>query len=225
MKKQLLTGLLTATLCTSAFAAEVTGDTPAVAGETATAAAINARFDAFKSAINDNNARIAELESFDVSGKTYDFKEVSMIVGAETGGNISNAPNPAGDVPAGFARIGQLTTTARMTFSDDGTFSVEGQQNEIESFVNLNVNVGTLDDGPFSETATWTQNGSTVTVTFTDGFTLEFAVSRGATMFTGMVANDTELENTATFIDLDGNERTARLYSVESSLQVGTLVE
>ena len=177
------------------------------------------------SAINDNNARIAELESFDVSGKTYDFKEVSIIVATETGGNISSAPNLADSVPGGFARIGQLTTTARMTFSDDGTFSVEGQQSEIESFVNANVNIGTLNDGPISETATWTQNGSTVTVTFDDGLTLEFAVSRGATMFTGIVANATELENTAPYIDPDGNERTARLYSVESSLQVGTLVE
>lgn len=182
MKKQILTCLLAATLCSSAFAGEVTGYTPATSGETATADAINARFDALISAINDNNARIAELESFSVSGKTYDFKEVSI-------GNVEGAI------------VDQLTISAQMAFSSDGTVTINGTERSVE--ISSGLTVGALQD-----TVTYTQVGSAVTVTFPDGFKFEFTVSRGATMFTGIIDN---------FISPDG--------SSESSIQIGTLIE
>lgn len=188
MKKQILTGLLAATLCTNAFAGEVTGYTPATSGEVATAEAINTRFDALIAAINDNNARVAELESFDVSGKTYDFKEVAMAV-------------------AGGFVVSQLTFSGQMAFASDGTATINGTEREVETSSGSAI---TVENGPIPETTvTWTQSGSAVTVTFPDGFTFEFAVSRGATMFTGIIENFIFSDNT----------------SVESSIQVGTLIE
>jgi hypothetical protein len=220
MKKQILTGLLAATLCTNAFAGEVTGYTPATSGEVATAEAINTRFDALIAAINDNNARVAELESFDVSGKTFDFKEVGTIVAAETYGNISTPPGGPNERQNGFARIGLFTSSAQMTFVSDGTVSISGVEREVETFLNPNSDIGIIDNIQYSLTATWAQVGNEVTVIVPDGFTYEFAVSRGATMFTGIINNDISLQDTS-----NDDRGTYRLYNVESSIQVGTLIE
>lgn len=218
MKKLILTGLTAALLSTAAMA-EVTGYTPAVSGQSATAASINANFDALIASINSNAARLDALESYDIAGKTYDYKEIAFIWAAETYGQITSAPG--GELrfrDNGFARVGMLTVAAELTFNNDGTVNVSGQEKEIEMFVNSISDIGTVANSGFVDAATWNQLGNTVTVTFTDGFVLELTVSKGGNIITSMVANETDLESTQT-----DDKGTYRLYQTESALSIGTL--
>lgn len=220
MKKFIIAGLTAAMFSTAALA-EVTGYTPAVSGEAATAAAINANFDALIASINENSARLDALESYDISGKSYNYKEIAFINAAETYGNINTSPggdtSPRG---GGFARVGILTVNGTLSFNADMTLDVTIREREVEMFVNPISDIGLVESGTFSETGTWSQTGSTVTATFPDGFTLELQVSKGANAITAMIENVTELEDTNSD-DLG----TYRLFNTEAALAVGVLVE
>lgn len=220
MKKFIIAGLTAAMFSTAALA-EVTGYTPAVSGEAATAAAINANFEALISTINQNSARLDALESYDIAGKSYNYKEISFINAAETYGNINTSPggdtSPRG---GGFARVGILTVNGTLSFNADMTLDVNVREREVEMFVNPISDIGVVENGMFSDTGTWSQSGSTVAVSFPDGFTFEFRVSKGANTITAMIENITELEDTSS-----DDQGTYRLYNTEAGLGVGVLIE
>ncbi len=221
MKKFIIAGLTAAMVSTAAMA-EVTGYTPAISGEAATAAAINANFDALIGTINQNSARLDALESYDISGKTYNYKEISFINAAETYGSIDSEPGgTTSPRAAGFVRLGILTVNGTLAFNADRSVGVTISEREVEMFVNPASDIGLVENGTFSETATWTQTGSTVTATFPDGFSLDFQVSKGANTITAMIENETELEDTQT----DPDFGTYRLFSTEAALSVGILIE
>lgn len=219
MKKLILTGLTAALLSTAAMA-DVTGYTPAVSGQPATAAGINANFDALIASINSNAARLDALESHDVSGKTYNYKEIAFLNAAETRGNINSEPGETSLRENGFARVGTLTVEGTFAFNGDGTVNVTASEREVEMFVNPISDIGVVNSGSGSDTGTWSQTGALVTVSFPDGFQLDFQVSKGANVITAMIKNEIELEETMS--DDDG---TYRRYSTETALAVGVLVD
>lgn len=123
MKKLLLTGLTAAMLSSGAFASEVTAGTDTTtfsASTPAVAAEVNANFAALIAAINDNNDRIAALESGGlpdlttvISGSTY--KVFYM------GGILSDYADSLS--PYTEARVERFGGNTLLTFHEDGTLS------------------------------------------------------------------------------------------------------
>lgn len=200
MKKLMMTGLTLAMLSAgAASAATVTGYTAPVAGEAATAASVDDNFQALITAIDDNAARIADLESFDVAGKTYEFRNIGFIMGAErlASADPGASPGSATSLFQGFVRLGIFNTTGTITFNADGTnMAIDITEFETEMFVNPESDIGPGPDfdggaaASFATNGTYTQNGAVVSVTLLDPQTqaavdqFTAIVSKGANVFT-----------------------------------------
>lgn len=185
MKKIILTGLTAAVLSANAMASEVTGYTAPQSGQAATAAGVNANFQALITAINDNNTRIAALEAAAgevadletiVSGATYKLYFSGGIIELDDGGG------------ANLERFGGSTD---LTFNSDGslseTFSEQGR------FISLDAN--TCDESGCShyvdtwndnETGggSWSVTGQTLNVVWSDGGTEAFSLSSDGKIIT-----------------------------------------
>lgn len=173
MKKAILAGLTAVMVSSGALASEVTGYTDATANTPATAADINANFNALITAINDNNTRITALESAIGNGATdgtYTFIELAVELAADSGTGLTQA----------YSEISTFSSSGTFTLVDDGTFS--GTINENRSTLEhatdgdcgvegcrdtFNPNFGTQASEPLS--GTWTEDASTVTLTIGPG--------------------------------------------------------
>ncbi|TGN40524.1 hypothetical protein [Marinobacter confluentis] len=179
MKKQFLTGLLAMALSAGAIAGEVTGYTDATSGSAATAADINANFNALISAINDNNQRITALEEqaagINTAEGTYNFVEIAVELGGAPGTGFFD----------GYSQIGTWSSTGSFTFLSDGTFS--GTINETFSILfdttlcdSTQQQCRQAYQPDFSQTATenlggtWTEDGNSVIATFPEGGSVTF---------------------------------------------------
>jgi hypothetical protein len=178
------TGLLAAAslvaLCGGVVnAGQVTGVTPMVAGAPATAADVNANFDAQTAAINDNDTRIAALEAQlgNISGSlcaagafSGEYKLISHRTAIVE--DTEAYPDGAGGTfYQGLIGSAMEVTKADMSFYADGTWSyVETNHDYIEQFVSgtpASWNT-TVDSTPASGTYTVT-TGCKVTLTTPDG--------------------------------------------------------
>lgn len=175
MKKVILTGLTAVMMSSAAMAAEVvegtdttvfTADSPALASE------VNGNFAALIAAINDNSQRLDALESVVGDGSiagTYTFIEMAVELAANSG----SAQNEA------YSEISTYKSTGSFTLEAGGNFS--GTINENRSSL-VDALHGVCDDGVFgcrfgfdpdfnnqapvdSLGGTWTDDGSTVTLT------------------------------------------------------------
>lgn len=170
MKKVILTGLTAAMISSAAFAGEVSGFTAATANTPATAADINANFNALIAAINDNSQRLDALESAVGDGSvagTYTFIELAVELAANSGTGAFD----------GYSEISTFSSSGSFTLDIAGTFS--GTINESRSSLvdALNGDCGSLDgcrnvyDPNFANlnsqplSGTWTDDGATVTLT------------------------------------------------------------
>lgn len=229
MKKLMMTGLTAVFLSTGAIAGEVSGYTAPVSGQPATAVGVDSNFQALITAINDNNTRIAALESFDVGGKTYSYKEVGILNGAERIGQTLGAPGDTTLVNEGFARTGVFTASGELAFDAGGTFTLSLTEKEIEMFVNSVSDIGPQIDGSLLDSGSWTQTGSTVTLTFAGGGSIELSVSRGATAFTlGNQGIGEVLTDQCRLVDTTGNgtpDTEACIHEYQSNLGIGLLAE
>jgi len=185
MKKVILTGLAATVLSANAMAADVTGYTAPQSGQAATAAGVDANFQALITAINDNNQRITALEAASgevadladiVSGATYKLYFSGGIIELDEGGG------------ANLERFGGI---AMLTFNSDNsldeTFSEQGR------FISLDANicgesscshyVDTWDD---NETGggSWSVTGQTLNVTWSDGDSESFSLSSDGKVIT-----------------------------------------
>lgn len=130
--------------------------TPAVAAE------VNGNFQALIDAINDNAAAIAALESSSsssnsVSGASFQLNQIGILNRGQT------------DM---FATTANLSQQYTVVFNSDGNFTFDGTSNEGE----LNATTGSLiiqcDGCSESETGTWTQTGSSVSLSIGISFTV-----------------------------------------------------
>ncbi len=229
MKKLMMTGLTAVLLSSGAIAGEVTGYTAPVTGQAATATGVDSNFQALITAINDNNTRIAALESFDVGGKTYTYKEIGILNGAESFAQTLGTPGDSSLVNDGFARTGVFTASGELAFDAGGTFTLSLTEKEIEMFVNSVSDIGPQIDGPLSDSGSWTQVGSTVTLSFAGGGSIELSVSRGATAFTLVTQGVGEVltgQCRLVDTDFDGTGDTeACVHEYQSNLGIGLLAE
>lgn len=234
MKKMILTGLTAAMMSASAMAAEVTGYTAPQSGAPATAAGVDANFQALITAINDNNTRIAALESevaaaqsSDVSGKSYLYREFGMYMAAHTYDSVgddglpqaSGAVEIGGSYGGGFSRTNMLSAEITLEFLANGNVNIIGTETEVEMWANPNSNIGSV-SGTLNETASWTQSGNVVTVDFGGGDTFDVQVSRSAEVIT--IMDPIYLFDTIS----QGNDGFAEVYSHEFEMLygVGTLL-
>ena len=184
MKKLMMTGLTAVLLSSSAIAGEVTGYTAPVTGQPATATGVDSNFQALINAINDNNTRITALESFDVAGKTYTYKEIGILNAAERLNQAEGTPGDTTFIPGGFARTGVFTASGTLVFNAGNTFDLSLTEREIEMFVNTVTDIGPTIDGTISDAGSWSQSGPVVTLNFNNGDSIQLNVSKGATAFT-----------------------------------------
>ncbi|MDF1723307.1 MAG: hypothetical protein P1U59_02250 [Alcanivorax sp.] len=169
MKKVMLIGLTAAIFSQVAQASEVaaqdvttfSSNSPALASE------VNGNFQTLIAAINDNAQRIADLEASatsDVSGRTYLYRDLGLIVGAHNAGTSTAMPNGSNSVQDGFARVGYFNGAFNIAFNEDGTFTLVGSDSQVEMFVNSSSEIGSEEES-VSESGTWTQSGHSVTLT------------------------------------------------------------
>lgn len=225
MKKALLIGLTSMALSAQGWAGSVTAGvdtTTFTSGTSAVASEVNANFQALIDAINDNNDRIAALEAAatttDVSGKTYLFRDLGIILAAHKYGQTTTTTDQADSVPSGFSRVGYFTGNFTIEFSGvDNTYTLSGDDVDVEMFTNADSNIATFNDLDFVETGTWSQIGTQVTLT-SDGpdsedFVLDVAV--GAHVLT--VANT----GGPWVTDLQFNDGNGDIYQHEYEVNLG----
>ncbi|AFU98530.1 hypothetical protein [Simiduia agarivorans] len=171
MKKQSLALVTMMALSGSVFAGEASV-TPFVAGEAATAAGVNAAFDALVTAINDNNTRIAALEAAGASASVSGAQYQATVLGSLNRGDSTNL----------YITVGNYLQTYTMTFNEDATCSFTGQQEEGE--VGLNGSVSSSSD-PVSFDCTYAQTASNLTVTIPGDGDIAFTVSSDGSLLVG----------------------------------------
>ncbi len=187
MKKVILTGLTAAVLSANAMAAEVTGYTAPQSGQAATAAGVDANFQALITAINDNNTRIAALEAASgevaslndiVSGATYKLYFSGGIIELDDGGG-ANLERFGGTTDLTFNSDGSLSET----FSESGRFiSLDANTCDFEG-QNCSHYVDTWND---NETGggSWSVTGQTLNVIWDDGGSDAFSLSSDGKIIT-----------------------------------------
>ena len=198
MKKMILTGLTAAVLSANAIAGEVTGYTAPQSGQAATAAGVDANFQALITAINDNAQRIDALEAAAgtpasltdvVSGSTYTVAFMGNIIG-----KYSDALSPYNS-----AYLQGFGGKSILTFNGDGsmTENFQGENNrEIQFEPNCTYNeVEMTEECNFTPddesvgvepptTGSWSITGSTLYVTFAgETDPEEFMLTADGTMF------------------------------------------
>ncbi|WP_062810960.1 hypothetical protein [Alcanivorax sp. NBRC 102028] len=179
MKKVILTGLAATVMSASAIASDVTGYTAPESGQAATAAGVDANFQALITAINDNNDRIVALEDAagtpsslreKISGATYTISYMGAVIGT-----YADALSPyKGAYLEGFGGRSVLT------FETDGTltelYQESGREIDFENKEctesepgNFNCEhwVEDFTDGPETFTGgSWELDGNILSVTF-----------------------------------------------------------
>ncbi len=160
---------------TLSFAGEVGSTTTFASGTPALASEVNGNFTALISAINDNATRIAALEAAapdnSVAGSTYQVHTINSSVAAGSGAN--GGPNNNGYESGGgndFVNISVGSLASVFVFAADGfSFSdtVEaGADQEFEVNVPFNKFTDFSDNPLENVSATYSQTGSSITVTF-----------------------------------------------------------
>lgn len=158
-------------------------------GTPARAADVNSNFQTLLNAINSNSDRIAALEDatdISVAGQTYRVFSINADLGVGDGNNDNNndfANISGGSLDAEFTF--NTDNTGTQTFTADSSFEVNLPSNNITDFSD--------DDVPFQEAFTYSQSGSSVTVTFNDGdeiHTVEFIVSADGRILMGRVSEE-----------------------------------
>ncbi|WP_417215859.1 hypothetical protein [Alcanivorax sp.] len=189
MKKVILTGLAATVLSANAMAADVTGYTAPQSGQAATAAGVDANFQALITAINDNNQRITALEAASgevadladiVSGATYKLYFSGGIIELDDGGG-ANLERFGGIADLTFNGDGSLSET----FSEQGRFiSLDANQcsGEGENFSCAHY-VETWNDNETGGGA-WSVSGQTLNVTWSDGDSESFSLSSDGNVIT-----------------------------------------
>ena len=200
MKKVILTGLTAAVLSANAMAAEVTGYTAPQSGQAATAAGVDANFQALITAINDNNTRIAALEAASgevaslndiVSGATYKLYFSGGIIELDDGGG-ANLERFGGSTDLTFNSDGSLSET----FSESGRFiSLDANTCDFEG-LNCSHYVDTWND---NETGggSWSVTGQTLNVIWGDGGSEAFSLSSDGKVITAGGGNLDEGDGTS----------------------------
>lgn len=178
MKKFILTGLTAALMSANVMASEVvegtdttvfTADSPAVASE------VNGNFAALIAAINDNSQRLDALEAADdgsVEG-SYTFVELAIELAANSGTGLAEA----------YSEISSFSSTGSFTLLANGDFSGTINENRSTLFSAVNGDCGvegcrdTFDPdfgnaGSEPLSGTWSDDGSTVTLTLGPGDTV-----------------------------------------------------
>jgi hypothetical protein len=126
MEKVILTGLTAAVMSATAMASEVTGYTAPQSGQAATAAGVDANFQALISAINDNNDRIAALEDAagtggsledKISGATFNIVYLGSIIGTYQDQSSSN-----------YGYLEGFAGSSLLTLETDGTITEVWQE-------------------------------------------------------------------------------------------------
>lgn len=173
MKKQSIAFAALMSLSASLFAGEASV-TPFVSGEAATAASVNAAFDALVTAINDNNSRIAALESASGTGS-----ESPSVSGAQYEASVLGVQN-RGSTTDSTTILGNYLQTYTLTFNADATCTFVGQAQESE--VGLDGSVDGFTD-PVTLDCTYTQTGSNLAITIVgEGVNDVIVSSDGSTM-------------------------------------------
>lgn len=200
MKKIILTGLTAVALSANAMAAEVTGYTAPQSGQAATAAGVDANFQALITAINDNNTRIAALEAASgevaslndiVSGATYKLYFSGGIIELDDGGG-ANLERFGGSTDLTFNSDGSLSET----FSESGRFiSLDANTCDFEG-LNCSHYVDTWND---NETGggSWSVTGQTLNVIWGDGGSEAFSLSSDGKVITAGGGNLDEGDGTS----------------------------
>ena len=200
MKKIILTGLTAVALSANAMAAEVTGYTAPQSGQAATAAGVDANFQALITAINDNNTRIAALEAASgevaslndiVSGATYKLYFSGGIIELDDGGG-ANLERFGGTTDLTFNSDGSLSET----FSESGRFiSLDANTCDFEG-LNCSHYVDTWSD---NETGggSWSVTGQTLNVIWGDGGSEAFSLSSDGKVITAGGGNLDEGDGTS----------------------------
>lgn len=200
MKKIILTGLTAVALSANAMAAEVTGYTAPQSGQAATAAGVDANFQALITAINDNNTRIAALEAASgevaslndiVSGATYKLYFSGGIIELDDGGG-ANLERFGGSTDLTFNSDGSLSET----FSESGRFiSLDANTCDFEG-LNCSHYVDTWSD---NETGggSWSVTGQTLNVIWGDGGSEAFSLSSDGKVITAGGGNLDEGDGTS----------------------------
>jgi|TARA_B100002003_G_scaffold246465_1_gene276163 hypothetical protein len=151
--------------------------TPFVSGEAATAESVNTAFETLISVINENNQRLAALETHetgDVAGRSYKLVQMGSILRSDNIGGVT---------------IGNSSQNYTVVLNSDSTFSVDGSVSESE--VDTTHGSITSFSDPVSITGTFTQSGQDVTFSSSDadGGTVTFFVSPDGDV---MVTNEFE---------------------------------
>lgn len=182
MKKVMMSMVVTAILTGPAVAQEAVTFTPAESGTPATAAEINANFQALAGAINDLAPRVAALENNeadDVAGKTYklqvfELEFIALKYGADPTANIPEAGSTAPQASNGYSLVNTQNTLVTLTFIDDFNATLETSESTVALQGHSVANVGPLAGesatpvtaGPSA--ITYTQNEGLVTLQIPD---------------------------------------------------------
>ena len=184
--------LAAAITTTSAFASEVDDSavTEFTAGTPAQAAQVNANFAALIAAINDNAARIADMEAaapdVDVEGHVYRFIEIEVGLEGEAGNSLPESP--------ARNRAFMWSNAGSISFSG-GTVSISGDlaAEVLTERTNNGVFVETLTEND-SPSGTFTQSGTQISVSI-DGDSFTFHASADGSV---MVARTLDVVATGT---------------------------
>lgn len=195
MKKYLIPAMTAIMMSAGVNAATVEPIDEQVSGEVATAASINASFQALITAVNDNAAQIAELRSSDVdlNGKTYDLQIRGISLTAiKLGTDIETAlvsDNSGQD--DGQLEIDIRHSTATLSFIDETQFTLDFEGQEVQAIYNFgatDIRYDDYDGGTSvvetqSITGTYSKTGNDLTLTLRPGTSdesiLEAIVGKG----------------------------------------------
>lgn len=166
-------------------------------GTPADAVKVNDNFTALINAINDNASRLAALEegnsiTSSVSGRTYSLKQMGVMYRGLAGNT-------------GFATVGNTSQSYTVTFNANGSFTFTGVENEGELNINSKEVNQFANNSAVNESGTYTQTGSTVTLSIGVSATVSLDGSV-------MVIND---------FGIGPEEDNANVIRAESSLLVG----
>lgn len=222
MKKVMLIGLTAAIFSSAVVASEVEGFEPFVPNTAATAQSVNDNFQALITAINDNAQRIADLEASatsDVSGRTYLYRDLGLILAAHTSATSTAMPQGNNSVHGGFARIGYFNGAFNIVFDENGTFTLTGSDDQVEMFVNSSSEIGSESES-VSESGTWTQSGHTVTLTPTGEEPFEINVSAN-----GQVLSVYDSYGPDVQLEFNDGESNIYQHEYETILGIGILID
>ena len=245
MKKRLISAMTAVIMTASVNAATVGPIDEQVSGEAATAASINASFQALITAVNDNAAQIAELKSNDVDlvGKTFSIQVLGISLSAVKPGTDPEALIDFSDGRRG----GRITTDIQYTSGtitfDDATRLTLGLIDQEITMVGQSggSDIGTFPGdsvGPVPEefaSGTYVKSGNSLTATIDQGdgdFEVKFVVGQGGLTIQGFQPMELDADTqcfaqTDSTVDLqsDGTNDAYCNVEYESSFITGVAVQ